>query len=132
MNRRQMVMAGRCRECGAKGHTPHTDECKWIGGVCEYQLQAPQETAMDGDATQLSIYENDCDTVIAYSPEDAMAVWEDHIGDSYTADEYGTVDDWTPRKGESLRIHFDGDIQTRTHAEWIDKEGRSFLCSTEF
>lgn len=41
MNRQQMVRAERCRECGAKGHTPHTDECSWIGTVCEYQLQAP-------------------------------------------------------------------------------------------
>ena len=42
--RQRMVRAGRCRECGAKGHTPHTDECSWIGGVCEYQLQSAEPT----------------------------------------------------------------------------------------
>lgn len=51
MNRQQMVRAGRCRECGAKGHTPHTDECSWIGGVCEYQLQPTEETPGDNDGT---------------------------------------------------------------------------------
>ena len=82
---------------------------------------------------ELRIYENDCDTVIAYSPEDAVAVWDESIGDSYLADGYGAVDDWTLRQGNTLRITDPDEARAvRTHSEWIAKEGRGFLCSTEY
>ena len=89
----------------------------------------------------LHMYKEECDTVIAESPKDAMAVWCEHTGDSY-ADEFGTdmgepEDAWElVPDAQSVTLHFpdepDRQPETRTAAEWCASNGRCYWGSTEY
>lgn len=81
----------------------------------------------------LKVWSNGTDTVIAKDIEDVREVIEEHSGEgAWTEDE----DYWAVVPGsEKVRINnFDGHdgVQERTAAEWIEAEGRGFLCSTEY
>ena len=102
---------------------------------------------------ELKVFENDADTYIAYSVEDAMEAFKEMIGDDYVADGYGDADDWSECNLEGYQTilfedkteqDFDdafevlersGDYFIRVKAkykDWIKWNGRGFLCSTEY
>lgn len=71
------------------------------------------------------------DWVIAFSPEDADAVWREHVGEDHTDDENGPWTECPPDR--VLRINDDsGGARTLTIAEWIAECGRCFLCSENY
>lgn len=82
--------------------------------------------------SDLKVWTNDTDTVIAADLADVKRVIADHYG----SDEFDEDDSWRLRSDERpLKIHnFDGNetAVTKTNAEWIASEGRGFLCSTEY
>ena len=43
----------------------------------------------------LKLWFNGIDAIIAHSAEQAIELWNDMTGDSYIADGYGDVDDWS-------------------------------------
>lgn len=80
----------------------------------------------------------DTDYVIAHNVDDAWALLSEQ---GYERDEYHEDDlEELPDGGSlAIRVDADGDITDdsgeplkRTHAEWAEREGRGFLCSTEF
>lgn len=101
--------------------------------------------------TVLKVYHNGCDWVVAESPEDADKV----IGE-YTGGDYGDdPDEWEeldpshvlniyqsdlPNRGyytsKNFDISQDGELGmfviSGTCQQWVDTEGRGFLCSTEY
>ena len=94
---------------------------------------------------------NDVDTIVAYSPEDAYKVWEEHVGSGYKY-EVGKDAEWCELPtGQLLTITFEdvadevipegatvepygeyGKRVTATVTEWIKAQWRCFLCSTEW
>ena len=94
--------------------------------------------------TELHVYANDCEWVIATSREDAAAVWCESMGESlddYTSEDLAfepvaankpltvwcDVDTGKPSEidgDESERV-------TMTCAEWATKMGRCYLATTE-
>lgn len=83
-----------------------------------------------GDAA-LQVWFNGTDTVVAYSAEDAFAVWLEHSGER--AEDY--ANEFERRDFLYLSIvdaSGDGKTVTKTRDEWIAETGRGFLCSTEF
>lgn len=92
---------------------------------------------------QLHVFEMGPDTVIAYDVEDAWAVWCERLGekreDYEPWDEPAQLDDdkplkiWSDSDGVICEPGEDGGaVATRTCREWADREGRGFLCSTEW
>jgi hypothetical protein len=87
------------------------------------------------------------DWVVAYDAEDAALVWLQHNGYETPAsfaeanEKYGwelpSFEEYT-KPGLTIMCDADGDPSdeganvTRTPAEWAEREGRGFLCSTEF
>ncbi len=83
----------------------------------------------------LQIYQDETDTVIAYSPEDAVLVWEAQTGEDYEATTGAGSEVWTLYQYPTLRlVHPDEDLadEVRTVTEWVTKEGRAWLGSTEY
>ena len=84
----------------------------------------------------LHVFTNHTDTVIARDPEDATRVWLEHLGEC----EGNYVHDWTRLDGdhvlgiddENTNDATDGSPLRLTCREWIEREGRGFLCSTEY
>lgn len=82
--------------------------------------------------SELRIWTDGIDTVIATDEADAAKVWGEHMGASWS-DEAGDRS-WSPYREGPLSIDLDTDEGrvSLTQAEWITREGRSFLCSTEY
>ena len=85
----------------------------------------------------LNMYENECETVIAYDPQDAVKVWEETVGQTYPVpdDEFQLVPDET----EVTIVITDTDDKfpiagefTKTAREWVDEVGRCYFSSTEY
>lgn len=83
-------------------------------------------------APVLHCYADDSDHVIAYSPEDADAVWREYVGEPHDETEHGRWVLCNPHA--TLHIDFDDGWggQEKTIAEWIAEFGRSFLCSENY
>jgi hypothetical protein len=85
---------------------------------------------------ELHCFDNDYDTVVAYSKEDAQIVYHEYIGSS-KMDEC-EIDDWDQISDDAvLKIDVEGnynleDVVSKTAREWILENGRGFLCSTEY
>jgi hypothetical protein len=80
----------------------------------------------------LHVYSNDVtEWIIAYSPEDAIKVWEEDVGYEYELDNGIFV---LESDDKELSIHNvdEGGSETYTMREWAEKMGRSYLCSTEY
>lgn len=80
------------------------------------------------------MYTDSVDTVVATSPEDAMAVWAETCGLDY-ADESGRgVEAWTAIPDDKpVRLYYPTEeAATLTAAEWCAEGGRGFWGSTEF
>ena len=78
---------------------------------------------------ELKLFHNDCDWVVAESPEDAMGVWAKSIGD--VREDYPDME-WEPWGDDRpLTIDDDGTKITLTGAEWAAK-GRAYIGSTEY
>ena len=80
---------------------------------------------------KLHVYKNECEWIIAESPKDAKKVWEETCGDFYQDDwdKFIRVPDSEPlfvtdEYGENKVFH--------TCLEWVELEGRSYLCTTEW
>ena len=74
--------------------------------------------------------------VIAESPEDAVAVFLEHVGGTREDHEDYDFDFVQCPDGEPLTIRTDDgpagtERRTQTCAEWAAEEGRGFLASTE-
>ena len=88
-------------------------------------------------ASKLQLYVDDADFVVARSPEDACTVWAECIGATY-ADETGRGPDaWSviaddkPFPLNDLD-HPEKPPEVLTAAQWIAKEGRGFLGSSDY
>lgn len=96
-----------------------------------------RDSAAEEPANSLHVFSDDdgCDSVVAYSAEDAWAVWQEQTGekrDDYPDKRWEQDPDEEPLsileetdEGEMVRT-------TRTRAEWCALNGRGFLCSTEW
>lgn len=82
--------------------------------------------------SELHMYQNDViDTVIATSPEDALAVVNEWIGESYADGDDDRVFRLV-RDDRPITLHEDDGPKTMTAREWCEHAGRCFLASTEF
>lgn len=91
--------------------------------------------------SELHCYTDDTDTVVAESPEDAIAAWEEYVGDKWDLEMNGAWD--LVPDDRKLKIWCDGmgtpdepdangaQVIERTAKEWADEQGRGWLCSTE-
>jgi hypothetical protein len=85
----------------------------------------------------MKVFTNDTDTVICESINDVESVIKEVCGYSFE-DEGMSIDDWSEIPADELiticNLNDGGpdDKETRTAAEWASKEGRGFLCSTEW
>lgn len=106
---------------------------------------------MPKEKKQLHIFENDNDTIVAYSVADAVAVWEEAVGEKYIPDDCGgefeKLDDkaeYTLYEEELIKpdpipegavlVDF-GDGWTKYRASlraWANARGRCLLGSIEF
>lgn len=81
---------------------------------------------------KLRVYTNDCEWVIAYSPEDASAVAEANYHESekneFEWEECPMTSTWT-LAGEFTDS---GEDEMKTFEEWINLKGRSYLGTTEY
>lgn len=101
--------------------------------------------------SNLHVFFNDTDWVVAADVQDAIAVWEEAVGDTWA--DYGDADDWRQLgPDDELRIWYEetdfnpdeqpegAKIVKRDHriaaictaAAWAAHNGRGFLCSTEW
>ena len=107
---------------------------------------------MPEDKKQLHVFANETvDWVVAYDPTDAIKVWEETVGETYIADEYGaafeqepddkelTIDEEETVKEQSFPVggvlvesRQYSNVCRATMRAWADARGRSFLCSTEY
>jgi hypothetical protein len=101
---------------------------------------------------QLHVFANEVtEWVIAYSPQDAVKVWEETTGDTYFPDDSGgafvqepddnelTVDEEetiqprpVPVGGALVEGREHSKVYRATMRAWADARGRCFLCSTEY
>lgn len=85
-------------------------------------------------------YDGGADCVIAASPADAHAVWCKTMGAENSDVEWeqcaddDTLTVWCGKEnGEICEPYGDNAHEvTLTHREWVAREGRGFLCSTEY
>jgi hypothetical protein len=102
--------------------------------------------------SDLGIYGNGNDLVVARSPLDAIRVWNDFTTEDWVADLYGEVDDWSNVVAENISIlqedkpdkeHLPENasysraknglwIITAGPADWIEHNGRGWLASWDF
>lgn len=97
----------------------------------------------------MKVYSNGVEWVVAESPEDAIKVWEETIGEKYDADEYdpfeekpdgkvlkiGTEDiddDFLPKDAMIRQVSDYVWEVTATMREWVDANGRGYLCTSEW
>jgi len=87
---------------------------------------------------ELHAFTNEVDILIARDIGDAWQIWQEHTGESdesYREELYQMPDDapigiWWD--GEKIAELGQGEVLTLTAAEWVAREGRGFLCSTEY
>ena len=112
----------------------------------------PSDETRATPAPQLAVWTmaHGPDTVVAFSVDDAWAVWEAHCGEVRA--DYDDSDTWVPWKSRSLAMDVDGlvgsdllhsalsgetfprdsIVSVRASPEdWATSNGRGFLCSTE-
>lgn len=86
------------------------------------------------DAT-LHLFTDGTDTVVARDLADVPACYSDHVGISFS-EEGMSLADWEQIPDDKpIAIHnYDdnGGTLTLTAREWADRDGRCFLCSTEY
>lgn len=85
----------------------------------------------------LHMYTDSTDTVIAESPEDAVAVWAEQHGVGYTDETGCTAEDWDRvPDGKAYTLHLVDEpglpSKTQTAMQWVLAEGRCHLGSTEY
>ena len=79
----------------------------------------------------LRVYTNNVDHVIASSPEDAIAVWQEYTGYSWPPDDYEKFAlEWTEVPSWSSITVQSG--RSQTAGAWINERGRGWLTSTEW
>jgi hypothetical protein len=83
----------------------------------------------------LSVWTNTVDTVIAATKEDAIAVLREHCG--YSGSELASMEDFRVVPADKLLTIAEDDGSSTvgtvmTAAQWAEKYGRGFLCSTEY
>lgn len=105
----------------------------WTLARKKEETEMPQENAVE-----LRVWTDDTDTVVAADLADAQKVWEEHHGSTFEQ-EMMTLDDWSQVPDDKpITIHnvdgrgTDDDKLTLTAAEWAARDGRGFLCSTEW
>jgi hypothetical protein len=87
--------------------------------------------------TQLRVFTNRTDTVVAPDLGDAQRVVEQHYGATFEQEGW-SLDEWSEVTGTKLitirNAHGEGwdDKETKTAAAWAASNGRGFLCSTEW
>ena len=83
----------------------------------------------------LHVYENEVtDWIVAESSDEARAIGLEQSGDS---EEYKDLEYTQCPDDQPLTVHSDdgpvgNESETMTCAEWCAKEGKGFLCSTEY
>lgn len=83
---------------------------------------------MSEPTPKLTLFHNDCDWIVAASPEDANQVYQETIG--FASPEDAAWEPWGDEK--PLSITDEHDVKTTlTGAEWAAK-GRAYVGSTEF
>lgn len=101
----------------------------------------------------LKMFQDDNDTIIAHSVEEAMQIWNETYGDDYEADLYRTTSSWTeipsnrlvnirlftddglpyPESSKIIEIGTDDILVCATAQQWIDCIGKpAYLCSKEW
>ena len=87
--------------------------------------------------SKLEVWTNDVDTVVVPDRADIESVIAEHCG--YTFEQEGmSLDDWSRVPDDQpitiRNVHDRGwdDKLTMTAGEWAKREGRCFLCSTEW
>lgn len=106
-----------------------------------------KEVTMD---KELHFYSNGVDTLIAESPEDAIALWESTTGESFENYEEGGFELLDLGDNGMIKLHFpDDEIRPcdvprggrrhypspyveATEKQWIEHSGRCFFSSTEY
>lgn len=95
--------------------------------------------------SELRVFTNDTDTVVAADLADAQRVVEAHYGVTFEQEGW-SLDEWCEVPGDKLITIRDDDRviwrpvgdtgsdgrETKTAAEWAMSNGRGFLCSTEY
>lgn len=88
----------------------------------------------------MKVYRMGPDMVVAKNQPDAWAIWMEHQG-GYAIDDIDADEEFEPvPHGTRLAILVDingevsdsGDRLELPASEWVRREGRGFLCSTEF
>ncbi|NUP08379.1 MAG: hypothetical protein HOW73_20205 [Polyangiaceae bacterium] len=95
--------------------------------------------------SDLHVFTDDTDCVIARDVHDAVAVMRETYGEGYEPPNHDGVieleqlaDDaeltiWADPNGDVGEPHADGNaLLTQPCSAWIAKRGRGFLCSTEY
>jgi hypothetical protein len=85
----------------------------------------------------VKVFTNHTDTVVAEDLADVQKVVEAHYGatfeqEGWTLDEWGEVPDTETITICNFHDRGHDDKVARTAAEWVQSEGRGFLCSTEW
>lgn len=91
---------------------------------------------------QLHVFSDEFDRVVAYDVDDAWTVWCEFTGGSredYDDNAFAKREDekalkiWCNAAGRPCEHGEKGGAPVeRTCREWADREGRGFLCSSEF
>lgn len=87
--------------------------------------------------TNLQVFSNGADFVIAESIDDAVGLLPYLGTDDVFPDEWGPepmdgkFSIWLDHDGEVSEHHV-GDLIERTWAEWIESFGKGYLCTTEY
>lgn len=83
----------------------------------------------------LHVFEIGPDSYIAHDPDDAWTLLEEQTGSKRTDDEWSDEEVYQVPDEKVLKIRIEEDSPeaiTLTAAEWCAREGRGFLCSTEY
>ncbi len=88
--------------------------------------------------SDLSVFANDYEWVIAESLEDALKIVKETTGYEYEAEEIeecGELPDETTVRiwweDDQIAEIGNGKLIEKTCAEWIEQEGRGYLCASE-
>lgn len=86
--------------------------------------------------SELRVFTNGTDTVVAIDIADVQRVVESHYGVTFEQEGW-SLDEWEEVPGnEPVKIRYDGAealaYDIKTAADWAVSYGRGFLCSTEY
>jgi hypothetical protein len=96
-----------------------------------------RRSGAEADVTDLRVWTNDVDTVVARDLADVQVVVEAQYGSTFEQEGW-SLDDWAQvPDDESItvrNVHDRGwdDTETHTAREWAARNGRGLLCSTEW